>query len=54
MTIDPSVAAVIIGASFTASLGLMAWIVKTLAEVNVKVESMDERVKRLEEHEDRR
>lgn len=48
VVINDSVFAVILGASFTSSIALMAWIVKTLAALNVRVEINEERIDRLE------
>lgn len=48
VVINDSAFAAILGVSFTSSIGLMAWIVKTLAGVAARVESVEDRVDRLE------
>lgn len=49
VVIEDGLFATIIGASFVASLGLMAWIVKKLAELDTKVDLHDWRLQRLED-----
>lgn len=46
--INDSVFAAVLGVSFTSSIALMAWIVKTLAGLVARVESVEDRVDRLE------
>lgn len=48
VVVNDSAFAAVLGVSFTASIGLMAWIVKTLAGVAVRVENVEDRVDRLE------
>lgn len=48
VVINDQAFASVIGASFTATLMLMAWIVKTLAGLSAKVDYLDERLGRLE------
>lgn len=49
VVISDSIFAVILGISFTSTIALMAWIVKTLAGIAVTVEDHDDRLGRLEE-----
>ena len=48
LVVNDTLFATIIGASFTACLALMAWMVRTLATLSAKVDFLDERVERLE------
>lgn len=48
LVVNDALFATIIGTSFTASLALMAWIVKSLILLSAKVDRIDERVDLLE------
>lgn len=43
LVLNDTVAAAVIGASFTACLSLMAWIVLTLAKLNSRVSVLEDR-----------
>lgn len=44
LLVNDSVAAAIIGASFTACIGLIAWVVLTLGKMTTRLEVLSERV----------
>jgi hypothetical protein len=48
LVVNDAVGATLIGASFTASLALMAWIVKSLILLTTQVSGIERRVEELE------
>ncbi len=48
VVVNDSVFAVVLGVSFTSTIGLMAWTVKTLATLVGRVEALGDRVEWLE------
>lgn len=48
LVVNDTLFATIIGASFTACMGLMAWIVKTLLTLSIRVGGIDDRLSHLE------
>lgn len=49
LIVNDSLFAAVVGTSFTACLALMAWIVKSLITLSEQVETMDIRLRRVEE-----